>query len=695
MRNDPYPQPQEARLRDFFSTIRRRWILFLATILVIMALAVIYTLQLDPVYRSQVSILVQGRSQQFGDSGDIMNPLNQVTLTPSVNDVPSQIEVLQGYSILKDAMQEIGVPPPPPSPDLISDPFVSVQQAGMTNVLMVSVDSKNANLASELAAEIPQAYSDFQRNNLQSELTNAVRFAQGRFAAAKAHLDETMASMQKLRKKTGITDIDADTNYALRTYADTKSVYNQAQQNEADAKSSLDSLLASLSSTPKQITDKASADNQAYLLQQESKLADLKGQLAQAQVLYKNSSPKVQQLQSQVQQQEDFVKSLPSQVNTGRVTRNPLLDTLNEKIAGSRAAYQGAVSALQVAQAKMDAANDKLSTITSQKGEYQQEMQAVLDAQNGLGKAQSTLLDLEQRQSEAKSPVQIVGDVTRPFIIKPKWTVYMAAALIFAIAVALGVVAVIDKKDDRVYTIEQARAIAGSRNLGAVPLPNSARSLVVAGDMAQAENFRMLRSNLLFTVGGEAMRSIAVVSARNNEGRSEIASNLAASLALGSHEVVVIDANLRRPTLHKVMNSSEGPGLTDVLLGYKSIRDVLQETDVEGLKLITAGSEAGSSTELLASEAFTTLLDDLKEQFHFIIVDTSAALASADAQVAADACDASVMVIKVGITQKSTIRFCMDLLKRTRTNVLGVIYNRPGRQANGGIQFEGYEDEVA
>lgn len=695
MRNDPYPQPQEARLRDFFSTLKRRWILFVGTILVIMVLAVVYTVQLDPVYRSQVGILVQGRTQQFADATAFMDPLSQVSMTPQVNDVPSQIEILQGYTILKDAMQAIGVPPPPPSPDLITDPYVSVQQSGATNVLLVSVDSKNADLAAKLASELPTAYADFQRNNLQTELTNAVRFAQSRYTAAKSQVDSALKTMQELRKTTGIADIDADTNYALRSYADAKSTYSQASQQEADAKSTLDSLMATLSATPKQVTDKSNAANEQYVLQQQSKLADLKGQLAQAKVLYQDSSPKVQQLQSQVAQQEAFVKSLPNVVSTGRVMRNPLIDSLNERIAQARAGYEGAAAALTVAQSKMDSANTKVEFITSKKGDYENKKQAVVDAQNGLGKAQATLLDLEQRQSEAKSPVQVVSDVTRPFIIKPKWTLYMAASLLFAIAVALGVVAVKDKMDDKVYSIEQARAIAGSRNLGAVPLPHSARSLVVAGDMAQAENFKLLRSNLLFTVGGEAMRSIAVVSAKNNEGRSEIASNLAASLALGSHEVVVIDANLRRPTLQKVLNVAEGPGLTDVLLGYKTIRETLQETDVDGLKVITAGSEASSSTELLASEAFTTLLDDLKDQFHFIIVDTSAALASADAQVAADACDASVMVIKVGVTQKTTIRYCMDLLKRTRTNVLGVIYNRPGRQMRGGVRFEEYEDDVA
>lgn len=696
MRNDPYPLQQEAKLRDYFAALKRRWVLFVATFLIVMILAVLYTLQIDKVYRSQISILVQGRNQQFMTNGAMFDPLNNVSLTPSVDDIPSQMEVLQGFDVLRDAMVAIGQQPPLPSPDLIQDPLVSVQQASMTNVLLLSVDSRNQNLAYQLAQQIPVTYAAYQRQALQKSLSDAIRFATNRDNEAKAKLDAAMADLQKFRAKNKITQIDDDTNYALRDYADAKDSASIAQQKEVDAQSALNSLQATLAATPAQIQDKSNQNNEQYVLVQQSKLADLEGQLAQAKVLYKSNNPKVQQLQGQVDVQKKFVAKLPQVVNTGRLIRNPLLDVLHEKIAGAKSDYEGAASAAGVAQQKMDTAKERVDFITHQKGNYDDLNQKIVNAQNGMEVAQKTLLDLEQRQSEAQPPVQEVGAVTPPKQIKPNWPIYLVASFVFAVAVGLGVVGVKERLDDKVYTVENARAIAGSRNLGAVPLPNSARSLVVAGDAKQAENFRLLRSNLLFTVGGEPMRSIAVVSGRNNEGRSEIASNLAASMALGSHDVVLIDANLRRPSLHKVMNVAEGPGLTDVILGYKSAREVLQESDVEGLKVITAGSEAGSSTELLASEAFSVLLDDLKEQFHFIIVDTSAALASADAQVAADACDGSVFVIKVGTTQKTAIRFCMDMLKRTRTNILGVIYNRPGK-AKGptSVAYEEYEDEVA
>ena len=97
MRNDPYPLQQEARLRDYFATLKRRWVLFVGTFLIVMVLAVLYTLQIDKVYRSQISILVQGRNQQFMSSPSQFDPLNNVSLTPTVDDIPSQIEVLQGF----------------------------------------------------------------------------------------------------------------------------------------------------------------------------------------------------------------------------------------------------------------------------------------------------------------------------------------------------------------------------------------------------------------------------------------------------------------------------------------------------------------------------------------------------------------------------------------------------------------------
>ena len=150
------------------------------------------------------------------------------------------------------------------------------------------------------------------------------------------------------------------------------------------------------------------------------------------------------------------------------------------------------------------------------------------------------------------------------------------------------------------------------------------------------EAFRSLRTSLVFTSGSEQTRVIAVTSSQPLEGKTTTAANLAMALALGGSRVLLIDADMRRPGLHKTLGIQNGTGLSHLLIGQARVRDAIQRTAEPNLLAITAGRTPPNPSELLASERMNSFLANLSSgPFDWVIIDTPPVLAVTDAVILA------------------------------------------------------------
>ena len=150
------------------------------------------------------------------------------------------------------------------------------------------------------------------------------------------------------------------------------------------------------------------------------------------------------------------------------------------------------------------------------------------------------------------------------------------------------------------------------------------------------EAFRSLRTSLVFTSGAQSTRIIAVTSSQPLEGKTTTACNLAMALALGGSRVLLIDADMRRPGLHKTMGLQNGTGLSHLLVGQARVRDAVQRTSEPNLVAITAGRTPPNPSELLSSERMNNLLANLSSgPFDWVIIDTPPVLAVTDAVILA------------------------------------------------------------
>lgn len=189
-----------------------------------------------------------------------------------------------------------------------------------------------------------------------------------------------------------------------------------------------------------------------------------------------------------------------------------------------------------------------------------------------------------------------------------------------------------------------------------------------------AEAYRTLRTNIQYSSYDKKLKTVLVTSADNKEGKSTICGNLALSFAQNKRKVLLVDCDLRTPSLHKMFNVSNVYGLTEVLLGTKRIDEAVKNYNNK-IDILPSGTISSDPSELLESDEFIELLEVLKEKYDLIILDSSPVRVVSDAQLLAAKVDGTILVAKKNKTKLENIKEAKDLLKRVGANLVGVVLN--------------------
>ncbi|WP_374057085.1 CpsD/CapB family tyrosine-protein kinase [Rossellomorea sp. FM04394] len=190
-----------------------------------------------------------------------------------------------------------------------------------------------------------------------------------------------------------------------------------------------------------------------------------------------------------------------------------------------------------------------------------------------------------------------------------------------------------------------------------------------------SEQYKTIRTNINFSSVDREMRSIMVTSSGPGEGKSTTAANLAVVFAQQGKNVLLVDADMRKPTAHYTFNVNNTFGFTTVLTRQKTLREVAYQTDVDHLDLLTCGPVPPNPAELLSSRSMEEFLVDAYADYDLVIFDTPPVLAVTDAQVLANQCHGSVLVVSSGTTEIESAQKAKELLQSAKGKLLGVILN--------------------
>jgi capsular exopolysaccharide synthesis family protein len=247
------------------------------------------------------------------------------------------------------------------------------------------------------------------------------------------------------------------------------------------------------------------------------------------------------------------------------------------------------------------------------------------------------------------------------------------------LVVAFGLAFGIEYLDDTVKTPDDITRRLRLPLLGLVPAIRGERVPLLTEPVPHdfGEAFRSLRTSLVFTSAGEQTRIVAVTSTQPLEGKTTTAANLALALALGGARVLVVDADMRRPGLHKSLGVQNTVGLSHLLQGQARVRDAVQRTAEPNLLMMPAGRTPPNPSELLGSERMSNFLANLERgPFDWVILDTPPVLAVTDAVILAPKISGIVFVVGSEMTRLVHAERALDTIRSSRPRAISAVLNR-------------------
>ena len=259
----------------------------------------------------------------------------------------------------------------------------------------------------------------------------------------------------------------------------------------------------------------------------------------------------------------------------------------------------------------------------------------------------------------------------------------LPVGIVLALAVAIGLALVLELADKSIRTPKDLERYLTVALLGAVPDTDDEEVAIkqvetVVRDTPRsmvAEAFRRVRTSMRFSTTADRQRCVVVTSPRPEDGKTTVACNLALAIAQGGRRVLLMDANFRRPGIHKQFDKAAKRGLSNILIGDETLESCVSSTDLPALNVLGSGPIPPNPTELLGSEAFRQLLGKATEDYDQVIIDTAPVLLTSDALVLASADVGVILVVRANENTRGAVRRAQSLLDGVNACVLGSVLN--------------------
>lgn len=204
-----------------------------------------------------------------------------------------------------------------------------------------------------------------------------------------------------------------------------------------------------------------------------------------------------------------------------------------------------------------------------------------------------------------------------------------------------------------------------------------ARKLITSVDPKSivSEQFRTVRTNINFSMPDKDLKTVLITSSTPGEGKSTSAANLAIAFAQEGKKVLLVDSDMRKPTMHYTFRTLNKTGLSNLLTRKWKLEDVVKVTEIEGLHLITCGPIPPNPAELLGSKTMDALIEEFVANYDIVIFDAPPLLSVADAQILSNKCDGTILVISSGSTQKASVLKAKEVLVTSKATIIGTLLN--------------------
>ena len=550
---------------------------------------------------------------------------------------------------------------------------VKVEPVRNSRLVKVKVFNTNAAQAARIANGIANTFITLSIERRSQSSTYAKSFLEQQLKVTKARLEESERTLNTYAKDNSILSLDDKTNVINQTYTDYSSALGKVEQDRLKSEAIYNAVAISPESAPQVLESKT------VQLYKEQK-AKLEAEYLTNLSVYKPEFPKMLQLKAQITELEGRIK--------GEVTA--VLTSLKAQFEAVKKQEDKVRERLQDTRKEILLIQDKNVDLNL----YKRELDTNRKLYDGL---LQRLKEVGVSSGVVANNISVVDEANTPlFPIAPNLLKNAGIGLLAGLLLGLGIVFARENLDDSVKNANEIEAKLGLPLLGIVPLLKkkqvrvSALALLTVDDPrgAFAESYRSMRTALQFSTAEGAPRRLMVTSTVQSEGKSTTALALAINLAQLGQRVLLIDADMRNPSLHKTLKRSNESGLSSYLSGDTQREALIQDSGIANLAVLTAGPHPPSPVDLLMGPCLLELLDRADALgFEKIIIDAPPVLGIADAIVLGNHVQNILFAVKAGNAKLSSIRDALRRLRLGGLMPLGVVLTCAGASDT---QYDGY-----
>ena len=575
---------------------------------------------------------------------------------------------------------ELGV-----SPGLVGrySGYMTISPVRNTRLVEIIFNTPEGKLSQDLANAHATGFIQMTLENRFSLTKEAKDFLAARLAELRDKVQSAEVKLNKFRQEHGVVSFEKGENIAVDRLVDLNKVLTQARADRINAES-LYQMTRS-----KNTEHLANVLTNPLILQMKGTLAGLEAEKGRLLSIFTNEHPRVQEINQQIIEARRGLRAEITNIVRGIESNYAAARGREESLAKEAKSQQEAALSLKEVGVDYAVLNEE---VVVNRGLYD----------NVLKRLHETNVSNDL----AASNIQIMQRAELPTMpSSPNWVRNMLFSAILGFLLAIAVAFFLEYMDSTVNTPQSVWAAVSLTTLGVVPhlksLPEKyrtgvlqrttakyldspkesgdsmSRELVMARDQLSltAESYRTIRTALLLAKADHPPKVILLTSPAPGEGKTLTAVNLGIALAQSGQSVIVVDADLRKGRCHKLVNVSNQAGLANVLAGQTSLRSVTRETGLKNFYVLPRGGLPPNPADLLMSNKMQTVLDELRNSFDFVLIDSPPAIAVSDAAVLSAFCDGVLLVFHGQKTTAQAARRAVERMDSINATLLGVILN--------------------
>ncbi|MDQ2735254.1 MAG: polysaccharide biosynthesis tyrosine autokinase [Pseudomonadota bacterium] len=678
----PQVSPDQPRDDDFakiFGAISRRRRTFWSVLVLFLALCLLYALFWPKKYTAEVRMITGNSASNFNGINSQLPVLNALVSAGGTQSVETYAELITEQSVAQQVIDDLKL-----HTSVLALLQYNINVAPVTNTQIIGLDATWSNpvMASKIANDFARVLIDKDRDLVARQSGGAMEYLSKQLPSAQMRMNKAHAALAQFEATHTLADISSQTQSTVSRYSDTQTRYAQIQAELQQAQAQLANVNDQMASMPKTASAATTVAQNPVTTQLQQQLAQVDVQLEAARKQYTSVHPTVIALEQQQAQLQKEIGSQPGTVvSSNNIAPNPVYAQLEQQAASLKSTISGDQAQLGVLSGQLNQSVGELKTLPAQ-------TQELANLQRDVQLTEGVYTTMRQRYDDAlvaKTMALSNVAVTQPALpkfakAKPSLPLVMAIGAILGLMLAISAVFVIDFFDNSLKDESDVLRALPYPILASVPeLASSNKRLQAKMPLLRAltiEAYLQLVTSLRYS-SDKPLRTLAITSPTQADGKSTVALGTAIAMGELRPKVLVIDADMRRPTLHEKLGLKNGVGLSDVLVGAIRPADAIQNTKYPGVDLLTNGTMSPNPIKLIQSERFDRMLTQLLETYEVVVFDTPALIPMFDAAAISAKADGTVLVVSAGKTDMRSAKQALQRLNIMESvNVVGIVLNR-------------------